>query len=276
MTSGLPSANLGPHASSATALTRTAPAIPPTAQQQAYIHLQDQIVSGALPGSTWLRAEVIARELGISRMPVREALRQLDAEGYVTIRPNRGAVVTNRTPAEVIELFEMRAVLEGLAVRLAVRNATAETWADLELFLARLKRLEAQSTLWVERHDEFHDMLCRLSGRQRLCDEILRLRLAVRPYLRLYTKLHARPEIPGFEHEHIVAAMRKGNLAAAERAVREHIMVNAEAIAHCLPPTRTVPAAVVAERAAAKTTRRRSTAKQASARSGARAKRPVR
>lgn len=208
----------------------------PTAQQQAYIHLQDQIVSGALAGGARLRAETIAQELGISRMPVREALRQLDAEGYVTIRPNRGAVVTNRTPEEVIELFEMRAVLEGLAVRTAVKKATIEDFEDLELTLQRLRRLEAQSALWVERHDEFHDMLCRLAARPRLAAEIRRLRLAVRPYLRLFTKTHSRPEIPGFEHDVILNAMRRGNLDRAERAIREHIMVNAEAIAHCLPP----------------------------------------
>jgi DNA-binding GntR family transcriptional regulator len=213
------------------------PALAPTAQQHAYVHLQDQIVSGALPGGARLRAEFIAQELGISRMPVREALRQLDAEGYVTIRPNRGAIVTTRTPEEVIELFEMRAVLEGLAVRIAVKKATIEDFEDLDLFLQRLKRLEAQSALWVERHDEFHDMLCRLAGRPRLAAEIRRLRLAVRPYLRLYTKLHSRPEIAGFEHEVIVAAMKKGNLDRAEKAIREHVMVNAEAIAHCLPPS---------------------------------------
>lgn len=233
-----------------------AAALAPTAQQQAYVHLQDQIVSGVLSGGTRLRAETIAQELGISRMPVREALRQLDAEGYVTIRPNRGAIVTNRTPEEVIELFEMRAVLEGLAIRTAVKKATPEDYEDLELFLARLKRLEAYSALWVERHDEFHDLLCRLAGRPRLAGEIRRLRLAVRPYLRLYTKTHARPEIAGFEHEVIVAAMKKGNLDRAERAIREHVMVNAEAIAHCLPPqiprTALAPETPLRERVAAK------------------------
>ncbi len=236
-------------------------ALAPNAQQQAYIHLQDQIVSGALPGGARLRAETIAQALGISRMPVREALRQLDAEGYVTIRPNRGAVVTNRTPEEVIELFEMRAVLEGLAVRTAVKNATLEDFEDLELTLQRLRRLEAQSALWVERHDEFHDMLCRLAGRPRLAAEIRRLRLAVRPYLRLFTKTHSRPEIPGFEHDVILTAMKKGNLDRAERAIREHVMANAEAIAHCLPPqiprTTLAPAAKRASRPVAKQRRTR-------------------
>jgi DNA-binding GntR family transcriptional regulator len=207
----------------------------PTAQHQAYIYLQDQIVSGALSGGRRLQPEMIARTLGISRMPVREAIRQLDAEGYVTIRPNRGAVVTNRTPEQVVELFEIRSVLEGLALRLAVPNVTDEVMEDLVHELHRLRRLEADSEAWVERHDEFHDLLCQVSRRPQLCAEIRRLRMAMRPYIRLYAKLHTKPEIKGHEHEYILRAMRGGDAETAERVVREHIMVNAGSIAACLP-----------------------------------------
>jgi DNA-binding GntR family transcriptional regulator len=207
----------------------------PTAQHQAYIYLQDQIVSGALSGGRRLRPEIIARALGISRMPVREAIRQLDAEGYVTIRPNRGAIVANRTPEQVVELFEIRSALEGLAMRLAVPNVTSEVMEDLEHELRRLRRLEANSEAWVERHDEFHHLLCQLSRRPQLCAEIRRLQLAMRPYIRLYAKLHANPEIKGHEHEHILRAMQAGDADAAERVVRSHIMVNADSIAACLP-----------------------------------------
>src|SRR5512145_7155 len=113
-----------------------------TAQQQAYIFLQDQIVSGALAGGSRLHLETISHKLGISRMPIREAIRQLDAEGYVTIRPNRGAVVTSRTPEQVVELFEIRAALEGLAMRLSIPHVTEDAIEDLKLELARLRRLE--------------------------------------------------------------------------------------------------------------------------------------
>ena len=209
-----------------------------TAQQQAYIYLQDQIVSGALPGGSRLKPESIAQTLGISRMPVREALRQLDAEGYVTIRPNRGAVVTSRTPEQVVELFEIRAALEGLAIRLAVPHVSSEAIEDLKLELARLRRLQSNTVAWADRHDQFHDALCKLSGRQQLCADIHRLRLATRPYVRLYTKFHTSPEIRGYEHDHILRALQSGNAERAERVIREHVMVNAEAIAACLPSAR--------------------------------------
>lgn len=209
-----------------------------TAQQLAYVHLQDQIVSGTLPGGSRLKPEALAQTLGISRMPVREAIRQLNAEGYVTIRPNRGAIVTSRTPEEVLELFEMRAVLEGLAARIAAEARVGNVVDDLEPFLARLRRVRHDHFAWVERHDEFHDLVCQLSRRGRLCTEITRLRLAVRPYLRLYLRTHTEPEISGHEHERILEVIRNGSGKAAETVMRAHVMANAKGIADCLRATR--------------------------------------
>jgi DNA-binding GntR family transcriptional regulator len=229
---------------------------PSTAQHLAYIHLQDQIVSGALAEGSRLKPEALAQDLGISRMPVREAIRQLNAEGYVTIRPNRGAIVTSRTPEQVLELFEMRAVLEGLAARIAAELGVSDALDDLDLSLARLRRLRHDHVAWVERHDEFHDELCRLSGRERLCTAIRRLRLAVRPYLRLYLRTHSEPEIAGHEHERILDAIRSRNGKRAETVMRVHVMANADGIAESLRAARaeTAPAAeetAVRKRAAA-------------------------
>jgi DNA-binding GntR family transcriptional regulator len=192
-------------------------------------------VSGELPGGSRLKPEVIAAELGISRMPVREAIRQLDAEGYVTIRPNRGAVVTSRSRNEVVELFEIRAALEGLALRLAATCASQEMLADLQIELQRLRSVATDSGSWLERHDEFHDRLCRASGRLQLEAECRRYRLAVRPYVRLYLNSGRTFEQPGFEHEVLLEALRDGDGERAERAARAHIMANAHAIAECLP-----------------------------------------
>lgn len=227
--------------------------IPPlSAQQLAYIHLQDRIVSGALPGGTRLKPEALAQQLGISRMPVREAIRQLNAEGYVTIMPNRGAVVTDRTPEQVIELFEMRAVLEGLAAGIAANVATADELRDLESFNTGLLRLGQDHVSWVERHDQFHDQLCLLSRRQRLCAEARRLRLAVRPYLRLYTRSHAEFELKGHEHERLIEEIRSGNVKRAESVTRAHVMANAHSMAECLRIAREEAASAPAAKPASK------------------------
>lgn len=206
-----------------------------TAEQQAYVYIQDQIVSGALVGGSRLRPEEISKALGISRMPVREAIRQLSAEGYVTLRANRGPLVTSRTPQQVIELFEIRSALEGLALGLAATRVTPANIKELNVELTRLRKLEANSVAWVDHHDAFHDMLCQFSGRQYLCAEIQRLRLAIKPYLRHYAKGHSNPEIKGHEHEYILEALQSGDPKRAERVIRAHVMANAEAIANCLP-----------------------------------------
>lgn len=206
-----------------------------SAEQQAYVYIQDQIVSGALPGGSRLRPEEVSKALRISRMPVREAIRQLSAEGYVTLRANRGPVVTSRTPRQVLELFEIRSALEGLALALAAERVTLDNIQEMKVELTRLRKLETNILAWVDHHDAFHDMLCQFSGRAYLCAEIQRLRLAIKPYLRHYAKGHSNPEINGHEHEYIIEALESGDSKRSEIVIRAHVMANAEAIANCLP-----------------------------------------
>src|SRR5260221_12684084 len=122
------------------------------AQQQAYSYLRSKIFSGELRGGMRLNPEEIAKTLEISRMPVREAIRQLDAEGYVVMRPNRGAVVTQLTVAEIQDLFEMRAALEGLAVRHAVPYLTDEAFYELATLKDRMDRAREEPAKWMRLH----------------------------------------------------------------------------------------------------------------------------
>ena len=205
-----------------------------TAQQMVYVHLQDQIVSGTLAGGSRLKSDIIAAELGVSRMPVREAIRQLDAEGYVTIRPNRGAFVTSRSREQIIELFEIRAALEGMALRLAARNREDTAIADLHLELQGMRNVEHDRAEWAARHDDFHHHLCLLSRRPTLANECRRYRLALAPYVRLYLARNDHAEQPGHGHEILIHALKDRDPERAEILMRSHIMVNAEAIADAL------------------------------------------
>jgi DNA-binding GntR family transcriptional regulator len=207
-----------------------------SAQQMAYIHLQDQIVSGALAGGSRLKSDVIAADLGVSRMPVREAIRQLDAEGYVTIHPNRGAYVTSRSREQVIELFEIRSALESMALRLAAQNRDDAVVADLQLELQRLRNVEQHKLEWVARHEEFHHHLCLLSGRIVLATECRRYRLALGPYVRLFVMRTDHSEQPGHGHELLIHAVKDRDPERAEVLMRSHIMANAKAIADVMPP----------------------------------------
>lgn len=210
-----------------------------SAQQRAYRYIREQIMAGEFAGGEKLNPARIAVLLDISRMPVREALVQLDAEGLVTIRPNRGAIVTSLTPDDVEELFEMRAVLEALAVRLALPRLKPESFLELEMLMQRMRHARQNRRLWIQRHDEFHDYLCRQSGRTRLAGEIQRIRNAVQPYLLLYIDIYHSTEMEGAEHEALLDAARTGNGLLVERVVRDHVLTAARGVITFLRDQRT-------------------------------------
>lgn len=88
--------------------------------------LHEAILDGELAAGTWLREEALAREFGVSRTPVREALQQLSSEGFVDISPHQGAVVTQLTTDDILAIYVVREALEGVAARLAARRRTSE------------------------------------------------------------------------------------------------------------------------------------------------------
>jgi DNA-binding GntR family transcriptional regulator len=147
---------------------------------------------------------------------VREALRQLDAEGLVTIMPNRRAVVTRLTAAEVEEIFEIRAVLEGLAIRFAVPNFDKVRLAELTVLNEFLEKAKLDPRSWVQRHAEFHDFIVEVSGRQHLRKQIKRMHSAVQPYLLMYISVYQHTEMVGYEHDNVISLIRSGDPAAAE------------------------------------------------------------
>jgi DNA-binding GntR family transcriptional regulator len=197
---------------------------------QVYWHLRNQILQGELVGGDRINPAVIGDQLGTSRMPVREALRQLDAEGLVTIRPNRGAIVTTLTAAEVCELFEIRAALEALAARCALSHLTEENLFDLDSIRQRMDRARGQAKLWVERHNEFHDFIVNLSQRPRLNADIKRIRNAIQPHLLLYIDVYKSTEIPGYEHTIVLDAIRSKNAQLLELCIRDHVMSAANGV----------------------------------------------
>jgi DNA-binding GntR family transcriptional regulator len=194
-----------------------------TAQQEAYHFLRDQILSGELTGNSRLNPAEIADQLGISRMPVREALRQLDAEGLVTMRPNRAAFVSQLSAAEVEELFEIRTALEVMAVGHAVRHLTDDSLAELIALKERMDRARNDNFEWVKRHEDFHQAICNISPRKRLAREVARMRIAIRPHLLAYMKIFDRVEMPGLEHSSLIDALASRNVKRAEEEMRQHV-----------------------------------------------------
>jgi DNA-binding GntR family transcriptional regulator len=195
-----------------------------TSQQLASTYLRNQILSGNFPAGMRLKSEEIAERLGLSRMPIRDALQQLSSEGLVEIRPNRGAVVTRLTPQEILELFEIRASLEGLAARHACENFDAEDFAKLERLLGQMKDATEDLVLWLKLHDEFHDLICARSNRSRLFQQIRTARQAAIPYVRMYISVYHRVEMPSAEHGLLFSIARRGNPDLFEAAMRDHVL----------------------------------------------------
>lgn len=195
-----------------------------TAAQHAYEFLRAAILGGRLAGGERIDQDAVARQLGLSRMPVREAIRRLESEGFVVSRPNRGSVVTALGPEAMLEVFEIRSVLEGLAVSLAIPALTDAVLADLEHQVRRMRDAERKPGAWIELHDAFHDSICRLAGRPRLAALARNLRQSALPYVRLYLATYQQAEIPGFEHQTLLDAIKRGDPRVAEAAMREHVM----------------------------------------------------
>jgi DNA-binding GntR family transcriptional regulator len=199
--------------------------------EQAYQHVLQSIISGELKPGVRIPADAVAEALGVSRMPVRDALRRLEGDGAITIFANRGASVAQFSRDEVVELIEMRAVLEGLAARVALRNIGADEMEELEQLKRRMERASDDLSKWMFRHDDFHNYLSGLSRRALLMRQTERMRIMLRPYYRQYYYNTRELEIAGLEHRKIIDALRKGDADHVEQIVRSHTLKNVKKIA---------------------------------------------
>jgi DNA-binding GntR family transcriptional regulator len=164
-------------------------------------------------------------------MPVREAVRQLASEGLLTIYPRRGVTVTALGSQDILELFHMRAVLEALALRLALEQRTigpAEL-AHLRRLAERMEVVEHEPMTWLRRHNAFHEYLCDQANSPRLAASIRNIRESVEPYVRVFLSAYAA-EMPGAEHRSLLAVVTEGDPRTAEQSMRIHVTSAATAV----------------------------------------------
>lgn len=184
--------------------------------------LRDAILRGQVAGGTHLNQNLIALDYGVSAIPVREALKQLESEGLVTSTPHRGAVVSSLSPEEIQDLYDIRIALESLAVRLAVRHLTDADIARLEKLLRAMDR-ESDPAQWLDMNLDFHRALYAASKRTHLCTLIDTLRRNTERYLRIYAKSMGRLHKAQAEHRKILAAYRRQDETGAANALRDHL-----------------------------------------------------
>lgn len=190
--------------------------------QGAYRRLLDDIRDGLLLPGTRLRETDLADRLGISRTPVREAIRQLEADGLVIHLPRQGATIRSLDYAEVIELYEMRAVLEGTAARLAARVASAVELAELSALNAALSAdpagPEAQQI-----NRQFHRTLLDAARNRFLVKSMSALRKTMMILGPTTLSDPARARAALAEHAAVLAALEARDAPAAEAAMRAHV-----------------------------------------------------
>lgn len=190
--------------------------------QSVYSQLLDDIRSGRLNSGDRLRETELAERLGVSRTPVREAIRQLEADGLVTHVPRQGASIRSLDYAEVMELYEMRAVLEGTAARLAARAASDLEIEELEALNTELAQAGATPEAF-KLNRLFHAALLDAAKNRFLTKSITGLQKALMILGPTTLTQPERAENAVHEHRAILDAIKARDGRAAEAATRAHI-----------------------------------------------------
>jgi len=185
--------------------------------------LRDAILAGDLPAQTRLREPDLAKRLAVSRTPLREAIRQLEAEGLLTTVPRVGAFVTAVTLQDLEETYAIRAVLEGLAARQAAARVDPERAARLRALLDELGQKTANYRICHEAAGRFHDAIFDLAGNRRLRAMYEALTRQVERLRRMSLAVGKRPDTSLREHRRIADAILRGQGAEAERRMRAHV-----------------------------------------------------
>ena len=194
--------------------------------------LRQAILRGELKPGERLMEIQLAQKLGVSRTPVREALRKLELEGLVIMIPRRGAIVADITVQDLNDVLEVREALEELAVRKACECATDEQLKALKQAINDFKRCTESEDLLgcVEADMEFHEIIYAATNNKRLQQMLLNLREQMYRYRMEYMKDKRMYKLLIDEHEAIRKAIRKKDKEKAGMIMKTHIRNQQEAI----------------------------------------------
>ncbi|RVU51023.1 GntR family transcriptional regulator [Pseudomonas syringae] len=195
---------------------------PITAVQKAYIELKRRIMDGVLAEGAPIRQDEIAQAMGVSKIPVREALMRLQSEGLVTITPNAGASVAVLTVADYVEMLDMRIALESRALELAVPNMASSDFAKARQLLSAYDQAMSQQE-WSDLNLRFHECLYAPADRPRLIAMTRAVQDQMGRILRLRVSMAAEHSRSHQEHVQLLEACERGDAALAVSLLRKHI-----------------------------------------------------
>ena len=191
-----------------------------------YNSIREKILAGYYNENEELKENAIAAELGVSRTPVREALRQLELEGLVNIIPNKGAYVTGITKKDIHDIYTIRSYLEGLCAKWACENITNAQIEELEeiLYLSDFHARRSHYSQLVEPDNKFHDLLYKASGSKILNHVLSDFHQYVERVRKITLSRPYRAEQSRKEHAAIVEAIKKRDKDLAEALAHEHMI----------------------------------------------------
>lgn len=188
--------------------------------------IREDILSGKYLEKDELREKTIADELGVSRTPVREALRQLELEGLVTIIPNKGAFVVGISGKDIQDIYEIRARLEGLCAKWAAENLTVGQLDELEenVYLSEFHTVKQHWEQVLELDNRFHELLYKASDSKMLYHVLSDFHHYVERVRKVTLSGPARAEKSIEEHKKIVEALKNRDEKRAEKLATEHML----------------------------------------------------
>lgn len=200
-------------------------------QEQAYRTIKKAIINGDYQPGEKLRESKLAEQLGISRTPIREALRKLEREGLVTYTPSVGAQVQGLKKESIIELYECRAALEALAAKKAAKTITSEQLGLLEesMMLASQYYQRGDLGKTVEKNSLFHDTILQASQSPLLIQLMDQIQVQIVRFRQMTSVYGFRPSFVE-EHEDIYQALVKRDGEKAEMLMKVHVEKDLETI----------------------------------------------
>ncbi len=187
--------------------------------------IREAILDGVLKPGTWLREAEVSRELKVSRTPVRDAFRILAAEGLVHINANQGAVVTQLTSDDILELYVVREALEALASRLAARRAPERCMEEFAIIIPLMKRAakDGQVAELYKLNFDFHTIVREATGNRYLQRSLTQLQNAARRFPDPTLTLPGRPAESLQEHLAIAEAISQGDVEGSGKLASQHM-----------------------------------------------------
>jgi DNA-binding GntR family transcriptional regulator len=189
--------------------------------------LRAEIVSGQIPPGVKLSEARLAERFGVSRMPVRDALKELESAGFVTIEQRRGTFVRGMSRSEILDLFEVREAVEGMAARLCAHRANNDLLAQLDEVIETMSRQVKVLDMdgYSPTDERFHELILSGASNERLSDHY---RLLVQHLHRgllssIVTRREGRMERSLAEHVEIMRALHAHDPRGAEDAMRNHV-----------------------------------------------------